>query len=370
VAAALLARSLSAAQSADVGFRPAGLAVVSMDLEMLRYEEERARQFLDQAVDRVRAIPGVESVALSDRVPFSLNFSNFTVFVPGHHGPADRGTPLLGTRVSSDYFATLGVPILQGRGFTGTDRPDTTAVAVINETMARRYWPDESPLGKRIHLLRFDGPAYEIVGVAADHRVRTVGEIPGPYIHFARSQRPGTYAVMSARTGGDAAALLSQLRRELLAMEPNLVFMDNQTMEAQVAATLFPLRAGAWIVAGVGLVAMLLAAVGLYGVIAYSVTRRTREIGIRMALGAKPSGVVGLVMRQGLIVAGAGVVVGCLLAAGAVRAIGGMLYGVGIGDPVAWIAAAGVLLAVSVVANVLPARRAARLDPSVALRTE
>ena len=155
-----------------------------------------------------------------------------------------------------------------------------------------------------------------------------------------------------------------------LSLEPNLVFVENQTMEAEVAATLFPVRAGAWVVSLVGLVALALAAVGLYGVIAYSVSRRTREIGIRMALGAQPAWVLGLIMRQGLTVAAIGLVAGCLLAAIAARQIAGALYGIGASDPVSWVAGAAVLLSVSALANLIPARRAARVEPSAALRVE
>jgi len=160
------------------------------------------------------------------------------------------------------------------------------------------------------------------------------------------------------------------MRRELLALEPNLVFVENQTMEAEVDTTLFPMRASAWLVSGVGMVAMLLAAIGLYGMIAYAVARRTKEIGIRIALGARPGEVVALVFRQGLLVAFAGLIAGCLLAAVAVRAIAGVLYGVSSADPLSWLMAATVLLAASALANLVPAWRAVRVDPSVALRTD
>jgi ABC-type antimicrobial peptide transport system permease subunit len=211
---------------------------------------------------------------------------------------------------------------------------------------------------------------FQIVGVAADHKVLTLSEPPTPFLHIARSQRPNSYAAIIARTRGDAGALLNDMRRELLALEPNLVFIENQTMEAEVDTTLFPMRASASLVSGVGAVAMLLAAIGLYGVIAYSVARRTREIGIRMALGARPTAVVRLVLREGLVVAVAGLVAGCVLAALAARAIAGVLYGVTAADPVSWFAAAAVLLGASALANLVPAWRAACVAPSEALRTE
>ena len=199
-------------------------------------------------------------------------------------------------------------------------------------------------IGKRIRLLTYDGPRCEVVGVSADYKVSTVGEGATPYMHYAVSQQPDSGEEIVARTRGDAGALLAAMRRELLALEPNVLFLDNQTMDAQVAATLLPAKAGAISVSAVGVVAMVLASIGLYGVIAYSVARRTREIGIRMALGAQPSAVVGLVMKQGLRLAAVGVGVGAVLALGAAKAVAGALYGVSFVDPIAWSAAIATLL--------------------------
>ena len=370
VVAALLTRSLIAAEGANVGFDAARLAVVSMDTGMLRYSPERSRAFFERAVERVRALPGVENAALSTRVPFSMNYNRWEIWVPGRHGPDELGDVVEVSRVSPDYFETIGIPILLGRSFTAADRPDTPFVAIVNETMARRYWPNVSAIGKTFHVRGPSGDEYQIVGVSADHKVATVGEPPTPFIQFARTQRAGSYSALIARTRGDADAVLRDVRRELLAMEPNLVFVENQTMQAEVATTLFPVRAAAWIIAGVGIVAMVLAAVGLYGAIAYSVARRTREIGIRLALGAQPAAVLGLVMRQGLLVAGGGLALDCLAAIVPARAISGTLYGIRIVDPLSWLAAVVIVLAVSALANVVPARRASRVAPSEALRTE
>jgi predicted permease len=370
VVAALLTRSLIAAQRTNVGFPVEQLAVVSTDTGMLRYSDERSRQFYDQALARVAAIPGVESDALATRVPFSTNYNRWEIWVPGRHEPGRHGDTIEVTTVSPEYFRTIGVPIVAGRSFTRDDRPETPRVAIVNEVFARRYWPGESAVGKTVRSRASDGPEFQIVGVSADHKVLTVGEAPTPFLHIARTQRPNSYCAIIARTRGDASALLRDMRRELLALEPNLVFVENETMAAEVGATLFPVRASAWLVTSVGLVAMLLAAIGLYGVIAYSVARRTREIGIRMALGARPASVVRLVMRQGLVLAVAGLVAGCLVATIAVSVIAGALYGVRASDPVSWLVAAFVVLSVSALANLVPAWRAARVDPSEALRIE
>ena len=370
IVAGLLTRSLVAAQRTDPGFAVKRLAVVSTDTSMLRYSEERSGQFYEQAVAKIAALSSVESVALATRVPLQLNPNTWEIWIPGRHQPGDHGETVEVTTVSPEFFKTIGVAIVAGRGFTEDDRPETMRVAIVNETLARRFWPGESPIGRVFRTRGGEGPAFQIVGVSADHKVLTLSERPTPFLLIPRKQRPNSYAAIVARTRGDAGTLLRDMRRELLALDPNVVFVENQTMEAEVDATLLPMRAIAGLVTGVGLVAMALAAIGLYGVIAYSVARRTREIGIRMALGARPATVIRLVMRQGLIVAIAGLAAGCLLAAAAARAIAGALYGVTAADPVSWVAAAVVLLSVSALANFIPARRASRVDPSEALRIE
>jgi putative ABC transport system permease protein len=370
VVAALLTRSLVAAQHTNVGFAIDRLAILSTDTGMLKYSPERSRQFYEQAMARIASTPGVESVALATRPPFSVNFNRWEIWIPDRHQLGSHGDTIEVTTVSPEYFKTIGVAIVAGRNFTYDDRPETPRVAIVNETFARRYWPLGNALGKTIRSRGSDGPIFEIVGVAADHKVLSVGEPPTPFLHVARTQRPNSYSAVIARTRGDASALLRDMRREMLALDPNLVFVENGTMAAEVATTLFPVRASAWLVTSVGVVAMLLAAVGLYGVIAYSVARRTREIGIRMALGAQPSAVLRLVMRQGLRVAVAGLAVGALIAIAAAMVVSRALYGVGPADPLSWGAAGLIVLAVSTLANLVPASRAARVDPSVALRTE
>jgi predicted permease len=370
IVAALLTRSLVAAERTDPGFAASRLAIVSTDTSTLRYDDNRSRQFFDQAMAKVKEIPGVESVALASRVPLQVNANRWEIWIPGRHRPGDHGDTVEVTTVSPEFFKTLGVAIVEGRGFTDDDRPETPRVAVVNETLARRFWPGESAIDKIFHTRGGEGPAFRIVGVSADHKVLTLSERPTPFLHVARSQRPASYSAIIARTRGDAAALLRDMRRALVTLDPNVVFIENQTMEAEVDATLLPMRASAWLVSGVGMVAMLLAAIGLYGVIAYSVARRTREIGIRIALGAHRATVVRMVMRQGLAVALAGLVAGCLLAAGAAWMIAGVLYGVTPADPVSWLGAAAMLMLVAAIANMIPAARAARVQPTQALRTE
>jgi predicted permease len=370
VAAGLLTRSLVAAQKVDTGFRVAGVAVLSIETSMLGYDDARARTFYDSALDRVRAIPGVESAAVAGRLPLAINYNRNNVFMPDQQQPDSKGWVIDVARVSAEYFATLGIPIVQGRNFGPADTPTSPGVVIINDALARKYWPNENPIGKRFRVTTYNGREVEVVGVTANYKVSTIGEATTPYIHYAIAQRPSSGQSIVARTRGDAGALLNAMRRELTTLEPNVIFLDNQTMEAQVAATLLPARMGAISVSAVGVVAMVLAAIGLYGVIAYSVARRTREIGIRMALGAQPAAVVGLVMKQGLSLTVVGVGVGSLLALGAARAVAGALYGVSFVDPIAWGTAVATLFVVSALANLVPAHRASVVDPSSALRSE
>ena len=377
VVAALLTRSVLAAQRANLGFPVERIALVSVDASQLRYPRERVEQFFDQVIARIRGLSGVEAVGLATRPPFSVNYNRWEIWIPGVHQPGQKGTVVDVTNVSSDYFKAMDVPLVSGRTFTEDDRPDTPRVAIVNETMARKFWPNQSAVGQTFRSRNSEGPVFQIVGVTADHKVTNVGEPPTPFLHVSRRQQPNSYSAIIARTRGDAGALLRDMRREIHAVEPTLAFLENQTMEDEVGMTLFPVRASAWLVSSIGLVAMLLAAVGLYGVIAYSVARRTREIGIRMALGARGATVVNSVLRQGLLIAALGLVAGVTVAVIVLylvstfepRAIEG-LYGIRVSDPASWFSAAAILLGVSFVANLIPAWRAAKVHPSEALRTE
>jgi predicted permease len=370
VAAGLLTRSIFEAQQVDLGFRAGGLAVLGTEVGLIGYDDARADALYDRAIERVRALPGVESVSGTKRQPLAINYNRNSIFFPDRQQPGDQAIPIGATWVDEAYFGTLGVPVLRGRNFSNVDTPQSPRVAIVNETFVKTHWPGEDGVGRRFRLRTVDGPEYQVVGVVADYKVDTVGERPTPYIHYALTQRPSTDQVLIARTAGDPSALLLAMRREMLALEPNAIFLDSQTMSAQVDMTLLPARLAAQTALLVGLVATVLAAIGLYGVIAYAVARRTREIGIRMALGAAPGGVIGLVMRQGLTVAVAGIALGGVLAYLAAQAIASGLYGVSALDPLAWGGAISALLGSAALANFLPARRASLVDPSVALRSE
>jgi predicted permease len=365
----LLLRSLAAARGADVGFDPRGLVVTTVDLEMHRYSADRGRAFYHLALDRLQALPGVTGAALVERVPFSPNLHAQNIFIDGRaYTPGDRGTLTDVTRVTAGYFKAIGVRLLQGRDFDERDTVDSPGVVIVNDTMARRYWPGDTAIGKRVRVRASDGPVFEVIGVAADHKVRTVGEAPRPFLHFSRNQAYNASATLLARTTDNADILVQAVRQELIALEPNIVFLENQTMEASIATTLFPARIGTIVLSVAGGVALLLAAIGLYGLIAFSVSRRTREIGIRVALGANPASVLALVLRQGMALVLVGLVAGALVAVVATRALQGALYGIAPTDPVSFGGAVALLSVVALAANLVPAYRASRTDPMVALR--
>ena len=371
VVAGLLLRTLIAAQAADVGLRTGGVAMLSTDTGMVRYSEERSAQFWNEALARVKALPGVDSAALvSRRLPFDVNYNTNSIRIDGKvYGPGDRGEIVANVEVSPDYFRTLGIDIVEGRGFNDADRKGAPWVAVVNQTAARQFWPDGA-VGRTFQLPFSNDQTVQVIGVARDHRIFTVAERPAPYVHFAAAQRPVSYNFIVAHGNGDAQQLLAALRRELLAMEPGLVFIGSSTMDSSVAMSLLPQRVAALLAMGFGVVGTLLAAIGLYGVIAFSVARRTREIGVRVAVGAEARDVLSLILRQGLGLVAIGLGIGLLLAVGAATALGGILYGVGAYDALAWGAAMVVMVAAALAANLVPARRAMRVSPIVALRTE
>ncbi len=309
---------------------------------------------------------------MSPTLPFTFNFNQKEMRAGSPEYPEGRrGEIIENVFASPDYLRTLGVPIIVGRSVDATGLPGSPDVVVINQTMARQYWPRESAVGHTITTV--NGPSlrtYRIVGVVRDHKRHGVLEADSPFLYFAAPQRPAPYNFLVARTAGDATTLLSAMKRELLAMEPGLVFMDTATMADYVHVSLLPARVGALLAAAVGGHGTLLAGIGLYGVIAFSVTRRTREIGVRMALGARPAGVLSMVMRQGLIIVAIGLAAGAVLAGAAAVALRGLLYGITPFDPVAWGLAIAAMIAAAALANFVPARRAMRIDPMTALRIE
>ncbi len=273
VTAGLLVRSLAAAQKANVGFATDGLAIVAADTSMLRYTPERSQQYWSEVTRRIGAIPGVQGVAVASRLPFSLNFNRTNIAVPGRQKAADEmGTSINSANVSPGYFATLGIGVLEGRTFAESDVPGDRRVAIVSELFARTYWPNESAIGRSVYERTLNsGRAFEIVGVVANHTLQTVGETPQPAIYFSTTERPSGYNVIVARTASDDGALVSRMRETLLGLEPDLLLMESQTMKGQMQGMLFPVRVAAVLVTAFSGLGLALAAVGLYGIIAFSV---------------------------------------------------------------------------------------------------
>ncbi len=371
VLAGLLARSAAGTDGVSLGFDPDRIAAVGTDLNVIGYERERADRFVRDALERVQSLSGVEAAALASRAPLDLSFSPQNVLVPGLHGPADRGTPVDTAGVSADYFDTLGVPLLQGRTFTMADTPESPRVAIVSHAMALRFWPEGTAVGRRFRLAEWDGVEYEVVGVSSDYKVRFPTEEPASYLHLAASQRLRTGAVLLARTRGDAAVLSADIRRELRRMEPDLFFfLQGDTLREAADVTMLPFRIGTSVASASGIVAMVLGAIGLYGVIAYLVAGRTREFAIRAALGARSGTLLRHVLATGAWVVAAGVGAGVGLALLLTQVVAQAANGITPADPLVWGSVLLLLVAVCTAAFAAPARRMVKLDVPRALRVD
>ena len=368
VAGALLVRSLAAAGRVPLGYDGDRTAYLSLALEMNGYDRVRGGQFLETSVKRLEAVPGVQAVALTSRLPLSLNNNGFSLYIPGHETADNRPIAIDGAYVDERYFGALGLTMLAGRGIEPADRDESRRVAVITNTMAQRYWPGPAAgaLSREFRLREGDEP-YRVIGVVADYKVDTPGEKSKAYIHLPLG-RQDSFGNFVVRTSGAANGMVPVLQRELRALDPELVFLDRGTMRDLADVRLFAVRAGAWLIGAFGALALVVAAVGLYGVIGYSVSRRVREIGIRKALGARPGQLLGMVLGEGMVLVAIGGVIGAVLAGATARVLSSVLF-VGPFDAVSFALAFGVLAFVALLANTVPALRAARVDPMVALRS-
>ncbi|MEO7510289.1 MAG: ABC transporter permease [Gemmatimonadaceae bacterium] len=367
IAGALLVRSLVAAGRVPLGYDGDRIAYLSPELKMSGYEGARGGQFLEEGVQRLQAVPMVEAVGLTSRLPLSLNNNGFSVYITGQETSDNRPLAIDGANVDERYFDALELRVLAGRGIESADRDERRRVVVISRAMAQRYWPGapENAVSRELRLSE-EGAPYHVIGVVEDYKVDTPGELPKAYLHLPLS-REDTYGNYVVRTSVAASRLVPTLQRELLALDPEVVLLDKGTARDLADVRLFPVRAGAWLIGAFGALALLVAAVGLYGVIAYSVSSRVREIGIRKALGAPPGQLVGMVLREGMLLVAIGGVIGGVLAAAAARVLSSVLF-VGPFDIVSFGIAFGVLAVVALVANLVPARRAGGVDAIVALR--
>jgi len=373
ICAGLFIQSAKNAEKMDIGFRTENLSMASMDPEAQGYDEARGRQFYKQLTDRVGTLPGVIGVCVASNTPLGFSNSIDDVYFEGRAAGREEEdrTTIFSNIVGNGYFQTMGIAVLRGREFTERDDESSPKVAIVNETMARRYWPDQEALGKRFALKR-EGPYLEIVGVGRDGKYVFLGEDPRAFFYIPFGQNYRGDMTLFLHNAGDDATALAGVRQVVRELDPELPLYDVKTMKSHLRdglALLF-VRLGARLATAFGLLGLVLAVVGVYGVVSYAVSQRIHEIGIRMALGASGSDVLKLVVGQGLILTLAGVAIGLVASLTVTRVMTSLLYGVSATDPLTFGVISMLLAGVAVAASFIPARRALKVDPMVALRYE
>jgi predicted permease len=363
--AGLLVETFQNLQQADVGYVKERLFLVRVDAQMGGYDEQHRLPLFERLLKQVRAVPGVRAASYSKSGLFLGSRSSGHVDIEGYTRKGDGGVWSVIEHIGPDYFSTLGIPLLLGRQITERDQHSSNRVCLINETFARRFFTDRTPLGMHVDT-------YEIVGVVRDSRSRSLRDDVEPrfYIPAAQANDPPRFITFAVRTAGEPSSVLAGVRRAILSEDPNLPITAASTLTELVDKQMVQDRLLARISTAFGTVGLLLAAIGLYGVLSYGVARRTNEIGIRKALGAQHSTVIVMILRETGLLLLAGLVAGTCLAAAGTRLIASRLYGLAPMDPVAIGVAVGVLAGVSVLAAWIPAYRASRVDPLVALRYE
>jgi len=373
VSAGMFVRALGKAASVNPGIEIENLSVVGLDFALAGMEQADGLVFADQLLQRTEALPGVRSAALAWGVPLDGGGRSLGgVTVPGYQGPDGRvGVEADWNVVTPEYFATMGIPLLRGRDFTAADAQGRTEVAIVNETLASLFWPGQDAIGQK--LLNPQGEdnvrALEVIGVARNQKYRSLGDEPRNFVYVPLKQNYMGNLNLVIRTE-PGAPVFADVRKLVHAMNPYLPILHTQSMEELAGIGLLPQRMAGWVASLLGVVGLLLAATGLYGVTAFSTAQRTREFGIRMALGARPADVLRMVLRQGMKLAGIGLIVGLVLAVGVTNLIASLLFGVSPQDPLVLTAVTAGLTLVALAAAYLPARRATKVDPMVALRYE
>lgn len=368
--AGLFLRSLQSAQDIDLGFSIQEGGIVWLMAFGNDIEEEEFAILSKAMEERALAIPGVEKVASAEMLPLGISFQTGSWDIPGVEPPAGEDHhDIAYNTVSQSYFDVMGIPIVAGRPMGPEDRRGAQTVAVISETAAREYWPGESPIGREV-IRPGSERSYRIVGVAKDTKVWTLGEEYRSYIYLSKEQSNEASSQIVATGNIPEAQIVTELRRVARELDPRFVIMESKTVSEHLSIALFPPRMAALLLGVFGALALILASTGLYGTVAFSVSRRTREMGIRLSLGADAGQVVGMVLRGAMGLVGVGAVLGVVLSLGLAQAIRGFLYGVGAMDPVTFLGVPVILATVALVAAFVPARRASRVNPVQALKSE
>ena len=375
IAAGLVVRTLQQLQTMNPGFNPNNALTMSFDLGLQGYDEPRGQQFYKQLTERVRALPGVESAAISNYIPLSLNFNSGSIYVEGKPGERGENAPSAMTAsIGPEYFKTMETPIVQGREFTDQDQEKTEQVAIVNETFVRRIMPElqnsAEAVGKRFSFRGAGGPFRSIVGVAKDGKYFNIAEEPRSFVWTPMAQDYASNGILLVRAKGSPEPMLATVRGQIQSLDANLPIFDVNTLNLHMRLALFPAKVAATVLGVFGLVALLLAAIGVYGITSYAVAQRTHEIGVRLALGAQLGDVLRLVLSHGLKLTIIGAAIGLFGAYLATRAITSVLYGVSATDPWTFGLVSLLLIGVALVACYVPARRATKVEPLIALRNE
>ena len=373
IVAGLFVRSLRAVEHMDIGFDPNQLLNVRLDPSLHNFSETQTKEFYRSLETKIRALPGVQSASLASAVPVAYMLERESVYIEGRPVPPGQKAPeMMFNSVDGPYFETLRVRVLLGRAFTDADSETSPRVAIVNETMARLFWSGENPIGKRFGLSSDAGPFVEIIGVARDGKYRVLAEDPQPYFYVPLTQHFTAQRTLQIRSSMPLESFAPIVQREIQALDANDPIEEIQTMKESLGGTLgyFIYRLGASLAAAMGLLGLILAVVGVYGVVSYAATQRTQELGIRMALGASPRQILALLLKQGARLVIAGLLFGLAGAWALTRAMTHMLVGVSPSDPLTYLSVAALLSFITLLACWIPARRAVRVDPTVALRYE
>jgi predicted permease len=373
VGAGLFLRTLNNLRHVDVGFNPQNLLLFRVNPQLNRYDEKRQLALQRDLMDRLANVPGVRGVAMSQPALLSGSVNSTSIYVQGRVYPADReqlDNSINRLVISPNFFDVMGIPIVMGRGLTDRDNDGAPKVAVINESAARKYFPNENPLGRRFGSSVETAGQIEVVGVLRDAKYDSVRDAPPATMYVPYLQNPRGFGVFEIRTAANPAGVTGAIRETIRQIDPNLPIMDVSTQIEQVEKRFMQEKVFAQAYSLFGALALLLASIGLFGLMSYNVARRTNEIGIRMALGAQRQDVLRLIMRESMILVVVGIVVGLGVAFAAGRLVDTLLFGLAPTDVITFFLAVGLMLLVSAIAGYLPARRASRVDPMVALHYE